>query len=446
MKSIIALEFNEISFEYIQAYVNQGELPNFAAVLLGHGCTETTSESKYEELEPWIQWVTAHTGRPFCEHGVFRLGDFGRTDLPQIWEQLEAEGLKVGAVSPMNAANRLKNPAFFMPDPWTDTPSSGSWLFRELGRAISQTVNDNTQAQVTPKSAVALLLGASRYAYPSRYGQYLRDGLTSRGRPWRRAIVLDRLIAHVFEHEWCKHRPDFASVFLNGAAFIQHHYLFSSAVYDGNHENPEWYVSPGEDPLLEVYRLYDDILGRMMRYGARVMVATGLHQVPYGQSTYYWRLRDHEATLRNWGVPFKDVQPRMSRDFLVVCHDKAEAATAAAVLGSARAQDGEPLFEVDRRENDLFAMLTYLHDIPPGFRMTIGGRQYDGFKKGVAFVAIKNGHHHGTGYFIDTGEHASQRPPSIPLAELKDRMMKAFDLEGGRDGRRAVTGAADVRS
>jgi hypothetical protein len=29
----------------------------------------------------------------------------------------------------------------------------------------------------------------------------------------------------------------------------------------------------------------------------------------------------------------------------------------------------------------------------------------------------------------------------IPLAELKGRVMKAFDLEDGRDGRKAVLGA-----
>jgi hypothetical protein len=70
----------------------------------------------------------------------------------------------------------------------------------------------------------------------------------------------------------------------------------------------------------------------------------------------------------------------MSRDFLVVCHDKAEAAAAAAILESARAQDDEALFEVDRREKDLFVMLTYPHNIEKqptgsGFDLCIGKRK-----------------------------------------------------------------------
>lgn len=433
MKPLILLELNEISFEYVEAYIARGELPHLGSLIRRHGYSETTSEDNYEELEPWIQWVTAHTGLAFWGHGVFRLGDIVHNEFPQLWELLEAGGLKVGAVSPMNAANRLQDPAFFLPDPWTDTPASGSWLLRELGRAISQAVNDNTKGRVSLRSALILLISAFRYAYPSRYAAYLRDSLTSRGRPWRRALVLDRLVANVFEREWCRYRPDFSSVFLNGVAFVQHHYMFSSAVYGGRQRNPEWYVSARMDPMLEAYRLYDDILGRMMRYGARMMIATALHQIPYGQTTYYWRLRDHERTLRKWGVPFRKIQPRMSRDFLVVCHDEIEAEAAAACLRSATADGGEPLFEVDLRDGDLFVMLIYPRDVGKGFRVRVGQRWYDDFAKDVAFVAIKNGHHHGVGYFLDTGEHADERPASFPLAQLKDRVMKArgFGVETG---------------
>lgn len=428
MRPVIFLEFNELNLTYIEDYARRGALPNFAEALKKYGYTETVSEEQYEEIEPWIQWATVHTGLSFAEHRIFRLGDFIHADFMQIWEQLEAQGLKVGAVSPMNAANRLKTPAFFMPDPWTDTSSSGNWLFRKLGQAISQTVNDNAEAYISFKSALTLLLGAARYAYPSQYFQYLRDGFKSHGRPWRRALVLDRLIANVFEREWKRNRPDFSSLFLNGAAFVQHHYLFSSAAYTGPQKNPEWYVSSDEDPLLEVYRLYDDILGHMVRCKhARVMVATGLHQIPYGQVTYYWRLRNHEGTLRKWQVRCKAVRPRMSRDFLVIFQDSGDAAEGARVLESATAHDGERLFDVDKRNHDLFVTLTYPRDISKGFAVTVGGKRFDDFNNDVAFVAIKNAHHNGTGYFMDTGQAASQRPPTIPLAELKARVLSAFE-------------------
>lgn len=63
-------------------------------------------------LEPWIQWVTAHTGLTFEQHNVFRLGDIADKDIPQIWEYLETNGISVGAVSPMNANNRVSKAVF----------------------------------------------------------------------------------------------------------------------------------------------------------------------------------------------------------------------------------------------------------------------------------------------------------------------------------------------
>ena len=33
----------------------------------------TESESEYENLEPWIQWPSVHTGLPFKDHKILRL-------------------------------------------------------------------------------------------------------------------------------------------------------------------------------------------------------------------------------------------------------------------------------------------------------------------------------------------------------------------------------------
>ena len=133
----ILLGLNELNFEYIEEYIKIGNLENFATLFTKHGYIETTSESDYKLLEPWIQWVTIHTGKTFEEHGVFRLGDIvNRPDLTQLWELGEAKGLKVGGVSPFNARNNLKNAAFFVPDPWTQTEPSGSQLLIALSRLL----------------------------------------------------------------------------------------------------------------------------------------------------------------------------------------------------------------------------------------------------------------------------------------------------------------------
>jgi hypothetical protein len=416
-QQLLFLELNELNFGSVEAYVAKGHLPHFRQ-LLERGYARTTSETAYEELEPWIQWVTAHTGLPYAEHRIFRLGDVVKHDIPQIWETLEDKGLRVGAISPMNAKFRLRSPAFFVPDPWTSTEIHASGIDKRLYGAIREAVNENATGQRSSGSAVHLAIGGLRNAAPHNYPAYAKLLAGARKKPWNKALFLDRLLADMFVRLTRKHRPDFATLFLNAAAHIQHHYMYSSAVYDGEHANPAWYVAPGQDPVFDVYRLYDQVIGDVQRaFGnARLMIATGLHQVPYGKPAFYWRLKNHAAFLERIGVPFREVAPRMSRDFLVICEDADQAVQAERRLLAARAADGTALFEIDNRGTDLFVTMVYDRDIDAGFTFTIGNETFAGLKEDVAFVAIKNGEHDGTGYFTDTG--AGTHPGAFPLSDV----------------------------
>lgn len=430
MARLLFLEFNEISFENLTHYCSQGQLPGFSELIERSGWSTTRSEQAYEHLEPWIQWVTAHTGLSFAEHGVFRLGDIVNRDLSQIWEQLEEQGLRVGAICPMNAKHRLRDPAFFVPDPWTPTSITAPPLLKRLAAAVSQAVNDNASSRLTPASMASLLLGIAAYARPTNYGRYLSLGVGGLRQSWRRALFLDLLLADVFVREVRRTQPHFASVFLNAGAHVQHHYMFSSSSYRGTLRNPSWYVPDGVDPVLDVYRLYDRIL-RMVREAfptARLMIATGLHQVPYQEVTYYWRLKNHQQFLQHLGVPFARVEPRMSRDFLLVCDDLAQAEAAAARLRQAVATDGVPLFEIDNRGRDIFAMLTYPREITAQTRFRIGDAEYSNLHDNVAFVALKNGEHDGTGYFIDTGIPKGSLPKEMSLTDIPHHIARALNV------------------
>jgi hypothetical protein len=290
-------------------------------------------------------------------------------------------------------------------------------------------VNDNAQSKLTLSSIAALASGLITFAEPRNYNRYLSLALNSaRGKSWSRALILDLLLADVFVRQVRSTQPHFASLFLNAGAHIQHHYMFSSETYQGTQRNPEWYAQPGEDPVREVYELYDRILGTVLESfpSARLMLATGLHQVAHGEVTYYWRLKDHAAFLQQIGVEFKSVEPRMSRDFLITCVDSGAARRSAERLRGACTQDGTPLFEVDDRGNNLFVMLTYPREIKRDLRFSIGDVSYDGLHDRVAFVALKNGEHDGVGYFIDSGSRKGLERRQFPLTEIPERIFEAF--------------------
>ncbi|UZK65066.1 hypothetical protein [Sphingomonas sp. M1-B02] len=425
--SVLLLELNEINFDDVRRYVAMGFLPTLGALIAKHGVSETTSEREYDELEPWIQWVTAHSGLSLADHGVFRLGDIlAHDDIVQIWEVLEAQGLSVGAISPMNASNRCVDPAFFVPDPWTAAKVSGPNMLKRLYAPIAQAVNDNATGRITARSAVDLILGLLAYARPANYTRYVAlVAAAAKGDKWAKAMFLDTLLADVFIRSVAKSRPQFASLFLNAGAHIQHHYLFNSKVYEGEGRNPDWYVAADRDPVLEVYSLYDRTVAQIIAAfpQSRILMATGLHQNPHGTTTFYWRIRDHESFLKTHDVPFERVEPRMSRDFLIYCRDADEALRAEARLAQCVGESGERLFSVDNRGDSLFVMLSWPHDIPTDFTYRVGNSSRGGLRDSVSFVAIKNGEHDGVGYFIDTGvDEASER---FALADLPRRIAEA---------------------
>lgn len=411
-RSLLLLALNELNFDVAKEYVDRLGLRNFGQ-LFATGVLRTASESRYELLEPWIQWVSAHSGLTAAEHGIFRLGDIVSSRVPQVFEQLEAAGYRVGAVSPMNAENRLHAPAYFIPDPWTNTPTDGTPLSRGLWTAISQAVNDNASGRITLKSALTLAAGLLRFAQPRHYGLYWLLARRSRGAPWRKALLLDLFLHDLHFRLYAKHRPNFSTLFLNAGAHIQHHYFFNSpAAHGGDQKNPAWYVAAHEDPIAEMLEVYDAILGDYLALPKTSLItATGLTQTPYDRVKFYYRLKDHEGFLRRLGVQFQRVLPRMTRDFVIEFDHAHDADAAAIVLGRLRVtSDGQELFgEIDNRGSSLFVTLTYANEITPELEIQ-GAVEPLNLSQHVVFVAIKNGMHDSRGYACFTGKVADHAP------------------------------------
>jgi len=429
MKRVLQIELNELNFDFVKAYGKTGHLPNLNRLIDLHGITNTVSEQSYEQLEPWIQWVTAHTGRKLTEHRVFRLGDIvEHSALPQIWEILEGMGLTVAAISPMNAENRCKKPAFFVPDPWTSTNVSGSEQLKSLHETVAHLVNTNTTGGLNVFHAGRLLSGILKYGSPNGYSRYLRYLLRSVKGEWFKALILDLFLANIFVSEAKRLQPDYATLFLNAGAHIQHHYMFNSDQYKGAQKNPDWYVGRNQDPILDVYKLYDYLIGIISTQfpNHRILIATGLHQDPYPETLYYWRLQNHEAFLDELEISYLRVEPRMSRDFIVYCKDASEAIDAEARLSSIRDQNNIDLFEIDNRGESIFVTLSYPYEITGDTSYFVDNRCIGHLRNKTAFVALKNGEHNGVGYLIDTDQRSKFAPTSLELSELFDLIISHF--------------------
>lgn len=404
---LIFVQLNEVNFDFVEHYVRKyNDLPSFARVLSTFQKMETRGEEAYEELEPWIQWVSAQTGKTYAEHGVFRLGDMVNApdDLVQVFEALEERGLRVGAISPMNARNRLKHPAYFIPDPWTDTPADASGFSTRLSAMLRQTVNENASGRISARSVITLL-EAMAYSFSIRgTSDLIRTIVATRRQPWIKSLVLDRLIHLVHLKLLQRQRPDVSFVFLNAGAHIQHHYILNSEPAGARSRNPAWYVPADADPVRDMLKVYDSILGdylELQKSGARMVIATGLTQVPYDRVKFYYRLKNHFDFLKLIGISPVRVLPRMTRDFEAEFANEAQAAQAAEQLAALTLErDSRPVFgEIDRRGTQVFVTLTYPDEIKLDDTLLLSnGDRLQDFGTMVAFVAIKNGMHSTRGF------------------------------------------------
>lgn len=453
--NIFFLQLNEINFDYIDRYIELGYLPHFKALFENHGYVETTSETEHHLANPWIQWPTVHTGLSYEEHKVFRLGDIVKIKHPMIYETLESNGVSVAALAAFNASNNTEKAKFFVPDPWTLTKFSGSNDLRKIYDALCQVTNDYAQKKISLASYYNLAAGALSNAQFKHLNKYLSETLSYlKNKTWFRAVICDRLLIDTYITQCKKHKPQFSTVFLNGGAHLQHHYLFSSKVYNGDRTNPKWHVSEKDDPLLDILNLYDSALADILEYtnsieNARVIVATALHQDPHERETYYYRLDDHAALLAHLDIQYSDTYNLMTEDFVLCFENEQVAAETEQKILNVHTVDTQEIFYVEtadkavrtlnkstqifhteNRGKDIYVQLKPVSAlIPKHAKIQSGNTMIENFGEKVSLAQVKNTHHHGVGYYSDTAFKRGELPSSFPLKDLYAMFLDAYGIE-----------------
>lgn len=398
-KNLILVELNELNFDIVKLYSQKYKLKFFNKNFFNK-IFNTFSEKKYENLEPWIQWVSAHTGMLAEEHKIFRLGDSKKQlKYSQIFEEVEGLGFAVGAISPMNAINKMKNPDYFISDPWTDGGSDKNFLHNFLAKTISRVVNSNSEGKVLFRDYLVLFISIFKYSSFQNYLKYIYYFFKGIKKKWNKAIFLDFLLNNIHLKLLKKNKTNFSCIFFNAGAHIQHHYFFNSEFNNSNLKNPSWYIAEKDDPIKDVIFFYDEILFEYSKIeNYEFIIATGLSQRPYDRKKFYYRIKDHALFLNQCEIVYKKILPRMTRDFVIEFETENDCVIAFNKFEKINILNNEKIFFLDNRGKSLF--LTFL------ISREIGNKDYlliDKSKKlelinFISFVALKNGMHSEKGY------------------------------------------------
>src|SRR5688500_13078564 len=116
---LILLEFNELTPSLMFRFLREGQLPNFKRLHDESQVFTTDAEEEGEDLNPWVQWVTIHSGLSAAEHGISRLSDGHTLRVKSVWDLLSDAGYRVWVCGSMNANYGWPLRGFFLPDPWS---------------------------------------------------------------------------------------------------------------------------------------------------------------------------------------------------------------------------------------------------------------------------------------------------------------------------------------
>ena len=263
------MEFNELSPVLMEKFIDAGKLPNFKRFHDESQVFTTEADAPAPDLEPWIQWVTVHSGIPYAEHQIHHLGDGHKLE-DTIWDLLSDAGKSVWVCGSMNINYETPINGWVLPDPWvTKVSPTPDEVLDPYYRFVSANVQEHTSGNVhlTRSDQLAFLRfmathGLRPATVAAIVGQLARERRADIG--WKRAVMLDRLQFDLFRRHYKRARPDFSTFFLNSTAHYQH-------LYWRNMEPEHFKVKPDageqevyEEAILFGYEQMDRLLGELL--------------------------------------------------------------------------------------------------------------------------------------------------------------------------------------
>ncbi len=327
-KRVIVLEFNELCPDLMRTFISQGLLPHFKELHDSSVVMTTDANELPPQLEPWVQWVTVHSGLSALEHNIFNLGEGYKLQEKEVAKVLSDHGRRVGVFGSMNTNYRNLN-GFFIPDPWDINGVAEPQSLQPFHTIVSKQVQDSSTSNgISMRDLVAFGFFMSRRGVRVRtiasgVKQLFQERVDS-GVKWRRSMILEQLQCDLFRHLWFKYKPDFSTFFCNSTAHFQHYYW--------RNMEPDIFALPPESndhpslqsAIVEGYRAMDRLVGKFMSEfpDTRIVLLTALSQQPWRETTKCtFRPREFDAFLRFVGVDPSavKVKPVMAEEFHVLC-------------------------------------------------------------------------------------------------------------------------------
>jgi hypothetical protein len=354
---LLLLEFNELCPSLIEQFMAEGALPNFKRLRARSRAFIThTNESV---LEPWIQWVTVHTGVPLDQHGIMDLDEAGKLEHEAFWDTLKSDKLLL--MCPMNVRFNRNDGSIFMPDPWAASQQPSREIepfYRFVRSAVNSHARSNAFDRKAAFSALRYLAshGVTLQTFLALARQLMEERIGAQDVKWRRATMLDKLCWDVFSYFWrSERRPRVGVFFSNATAHYQHKYW--------RHHDPDAFALRPDPTELRSYSKairsgyegLDEIVGKALAMAGSdttIVLCTALSQQPMldyeargGKAMFI--PKDFKQLLATLGAPANArIEQIMAEEARLHYASHAHAEQAHTLLGEAKTSEGHVLFKL----------------------------------------------------------------------------------------------------
>lgn len=428
---VFFLELNEFNEDLLRSASTEFGCKNIQKILGMHK-TETSTDDTYESdfLDPWVQWVSVHTGKPSTFHKIKHLGDVPHLDTPQIWEYLSEKKISSGIWGAMNASRATaENCRFFLPDPWTASerayPEELNQLLDPVRHASKNYLGLNIFKILSQLKGVLKLIRSNNLGMEviKEIPSFLRQLIRFKGANFVFISFVESLSARLFLQYKKRFDPDFSLLFINTLAHLQHHY-WNGFNYQDNKK-----LKLGMSYL-------DRILGRIfasLKPDEVVIVANAFSQKNTNEEKPWilYRPLDHSRLLEKAGIGHCRVEAHMTHDAHLFFDSASDCQRAAKILEEAQIE-GQKLYLTESYPEDpkkLFYRITFTDEVSKQVEFTINNQRlkfFDFFKQ----IVRRTGKHIPTGSLFCS---APGLPPKIKNHEIFQCILQLFHLDLMKD-------------
>lgn len=339
-RKVLLLEFNEINWAVIDELIKQhgpSFLPNFVRLREQGAWSRQDAVERPPLLDPWITWVTLHTGVTAAVHGASVLEQDAETiSAKRMWHYAAEAGRSVGVFGSISAYPPLPVRGFMVPGPFApsdDTFPPSLQPVQAINRRYTQAHNRTTKA---PSALEGLIFGARLLRLGLRFStclrvarQLVRERISPDSR-WRRVSLQPLLNFDFFSKLYKSERPDFSTWHSNHAAHYMHHYWRAWNDTGFTVKAPRKERERYGKAVPFGYQVCDELLGRAFRIiddQTVLVVASSMGQQPYVSDKYdqgkiVVRVKDMPALLELLGKDgIEEVVPTMVPQWNLVIPD-----------------------------------------------------------------------------------------------------------------------------